>query len=63
MNLLKSLIAWAVLIVVLYAAGQVVAAEGWLAGTIFLLVTAFFVGAVVALGDLIASPFKRRRGG
>lgn len=61
MNLLKSFVVWAVLLVVLYATGQVIDAEGWRAGGIFLLVLLVFFGLVAGIADMLLTPFRNRR--
>lgn len=61
MQMLKSFAVWTVLLAVLYAAGQVVAAEGWAAGGVFLLALTLFFGFVGGLADLLAAPFRRSR--
>lgn len=61
MDLLKSFIAWAVLIVVLYATGKVIAADGWLAGGVFLLAVALFFGIIEGIRGFLSAPFSCRR--
>lgn len=63
METLKSLFIWAVLILVLYATGQVIAADGWPAGGVFLLVALVFAAIVVGIRDTLAAPFKNRSDG
>lgn len=63
MNLLKSFFAWAALLVVLYATGQVIDADGWLAGGVFLLVLTVFFGLVAGVADMLLAPFRNRRPG
>jgi hypothetical protein len=63
MTLLKSFIAWAVLIVVLYATGEVIAADGWLTGGGFLLTLLVFFAIVSGIRDLLTLPFKNHRNG
>jgi hypothetical protein len=61
MNLLKSFIVWAALLVVMYATGQVIDADGWLAGGVFLLVLLTFFGFVTGIADMLLTPFRNRR--
>lgn len=61
METLKSLLIWAVLILVLYATGEVIAADGWPAGGVFLLVVLVFAAIVGGIHDLLTAPFRNRR--
>jgi len=63
METLKSLFIWAVLILVLYATGEVIAADGWPAGGVFLLVVLVFAALVSGISDLLTLPFKKRSDG
>lgn len=63
MNLLKSFIVWAVLLMMLYATWQVVSADGWLAGGVFLLVLLVFFGLVAGIAGMLLAPFCSRRSG
>ncbi|GMV55033.1 MAG: hypothetical protein AMXMBFR6_08380 [Betaproteobacteria bacterium] len=63
MNLLKSFFVWAALLMVLYATEQVIDADGWLAGGVFLLVLTVFFGLVVGVADMLLAPFRNRRPG
>jgi len=63
MSLLKSFVVWAVLLVALYAAGQVVAADGWRAGGIFLLILLVCAASVGGIHDILTAPFRSRRSG
>jgi hypothetical protein len=61
MNGLKSFFVWAVLLVVLYATWQVIAADGWRAGGIFLLILLVFAAIVGGIHDILTAPFRSRR--
>lgn len=63
METLKSFIVWALLLVVLYATGQVIDADGWLAGGVFLLVLLVFFGMVAGIADTLLAPLRSRRTG
>lgn len=61
MNGLKSFVVWAVLLVVLYATGQVIDADGWLAGGVFLLVLLVFFGFCAGIANMLLTPFRNRQ--
>lgn len=63
MKLAKSLLAWAVLLGLLYVAGLVVAADGWMAGGVFLIGAVLLLALFGALFDLLTRLFKHRPGG
>lgn len=60
MDTLKSFIVWAVLLVVLYATWQVIDADGWLAGGVFLLVLLVFFGLCAGIANMLLIPFRNR---
>ncbi|MBS1247427.1 MAG: hypothetical protein H6R48_216 [Proteobacteria bacterium] len=63
MKLMKSLLAWSVLLGLLTIAGRVVAADGWLAGGVFLIGAVLLLALFGALFDLLSRLFRHRSGG
>ena len=62
MNGLKSFVVLAVLqLVVLYATGQVIDADGWLAGGVLLLVLLVFFGFCSGIANMLLTPFRNRQ--
>lgn len=63
METVKTAFVTSILAGVLYAAGQVVAAEGWKAGGVFLLIVIAFLSLVAGVADVLTAPFRNRRNG
>ena len=61
MKLMISFLAWAVLLCLLYIAGLVVAADGWVAGGVFLLGTVLFAAVMGAIYNFLAGLFTCRK--
>jgi len=63
MKLALSLLAWAILLGLLYVAGLVIAADGWLAGGVFLVVAVLLLGLFGTLCSALTGLFRRPPGG
>jgi hypothetical protein len=63
MKLVKSLLVWAVLIGLFAIGWRVVAADGWLAGGVFLIGAVLLLALFGALFDLMSRLFRNRPGG
>ena len=58
----KALAGLAILGAILYGAAQVVAAEGWINGGIFLAAVILFMSLVAGIARIVVLPFIRRGG-
>lgn len=62
MKYIKVLAGLMVFSAILYGAGQVVAAEGWISGGIFIAAVILFTSLVAGVAQILVLPFIRRRG-
>ena len=62
MKSIKTVVVLAILAAILYGAGRVVAAEGWMNGGIFLAAIIVFMSLVAGIARIVVLPFIHQGG-